>query len=340
MTDRTLMLHGAPGSPYTRKMLAVLRYRRIPYRLLTPHQAQSMGLPQPKVALLPTFYFTAEDGSIACATDSTPLISRLDAEIAERRVRPADPVLSFLDALIEDYADEWLTKAMFHYRWHFAADADKASTLLPLHGNIAMPQEQADHFKTIFAERQISRLHYVGSSPATAGMIEASYTRFLTILQTILARRPFLAGAAPGAGDFAIYGQLTQLAHFDPTPAALALSLAPRVFAWVHVMEDLSGLDASQASADAETLETLAPLLHEIGRVYAPVLLANEAAASAGQTRFTCTLDGAAWEQNTFPYHRKCLASLRQSYASLSAPQRNTLTPTLTLAGLLPLLTA
>jgi hypothetical protein len=46
-------------------------------------------------------------------------------------VIPHDPALALIDALIEDYADEWLTKAMFHYRWSYPADIAKAGRAPP-----------------------------------------------------------------------------------------------------------------------------------------------------------------------------------------------------------------
>lgn len=110
----TVSLSGAPGSPYSRKMLAVLRYRRIPYRLFWPGR-EPADYPSPKVRLLPTFYLPGEDGVLAAVTDSTPLIHRFERDYSARPLRPASPALAFLDSLLEDYGDEWLTKAMFHY---------------------------------------------------------------------------------------------------------------------------------------------------------------------------------------------------------------------------------
>ncbi|MFN0163999.1 MAG: glutathione S-transferase N-terminal domain-containing protein [Burkholderiales bacterium] len=316
-----LTLKGAPGSPYTRKMLAVLRYRRLPYVLLLPNAPQLKDLPTPKVELLPTFYLEGAGGALEAVTDSTPLIRRFETAFPERRVRPADPVVAFLDSLLEDYADEWLTKAMFHYRWHYADDIAKSATILPRWRGITVSEARAAELGETFAKRQIGRLAYVGSSPLTAPVIEASYVRFLAALNEHLANAPFLMGARPGASDFAAYGQLTQLAHFDPTPTALTLARAPRVAAWVAIIDDLSG----HAPEDSQWLTreaippTLIALLRELGRTYVPVMLANARALKGGAARVECSVEGLPWVQNPFPYQAKCLAWLREEFKALDA---------------------
>jgi glutathione S-transferase len=312
---------GAPGSPYTRKMRALLRYRHVPYRMLLQMSKEAGKLPQPKVPLLPTFYLPDASGEEVPVTDSTPLIRRFEAEIEGRGVVPPDPLLAFLDRLLEDYADEWLTKCMFHYRWYYDADIEKAANVLPLWARTDVSDEQVAPFRKMFAERQVSRLWVVGSNDVTAPVIEASYRRFLRLFDAQLQASPFLFGRRPASADFATYGQLTCLALFDPTPMAIALEESPRTYAWVEVVEDLSGLEISDddwISRDAVP-DTMKALLSELGRVYAPFLLANDAALEHGAEQVETTIDGARWQQKPFPYQRKCLRWLREAHAGLSA---------------------
>ena len=325
-----LTLRGAPGSPYTRKMLAILRYRRIPYRLLVGGNlfgADDDGLPKPKVELLPTFFFPDAHGELEAVVDSTPIIRRLEDDYAGRSVIPADPVLRFLDYLLEDYGDEWLTKAMFHYRWYYDADIKKAGEILPRWRNLTASAEDLAPMSEFVRERQISRLYVVGSNDVTAPVIEASYQRLLTLMGEHMNHAPFTLGARPAACDFALYGQLTQLAAFDPTPMAVADEIGSRVVAWVSVVDDLSGLEptADQWLDAASLPETLKAIFAEVGRVYVPALLANAAAIEAGAEVVETEIDGQPWTQKPFPYQARCLQWLRQEYVRPEQDQRTAL---------------
>ena len=324
MTARPVLLSGAPGSPYTRKMLAVLRYRLIPYRFLIGDAPAALGLPKPKVQLLPTFYLPNDKGEMEAVVDSTPLIRRFEAAFPDRKIVPADPVIEFLDYLLEDFADEWLTKAMFHYRWHYKPDIDRAAAILPRWRNVTQTEEEALKMGGVFADRQIKRLYVVGSNDVTAPVIEASYLRILDALKAHLETAPYLMGRRPGASDFGFYGQLTQLTHFDPTPMDETLRRAPRVFAWVDIVEDSSGVDPKEEDwIDRGAIpETIKSLLNEVGRVYAPVMLANAKALMNGDDEVRTEVDGREWVQQPFPYQGKCLAWLREKHAALSAADR------------------
>jgi glutathione S-transferase len=329
---------GSTGSPYTRKMLSLLRYRRIPYRIIWGEPATELtrlGVAPPRIAFHPTLVMADADGEPTARCDSTPIIHELETIHSERGVVPADPALAFLDYLLEDFADEWCTKYMFHYRWHGAEDAHNAGTLLPV---IAEPQLDADIWAertSTFSARQIGRLGVVGSSPETAATIHASYRRLLELLDAHFAVQPFLLGQRPAAADFALFGQFSQLVGFDPTPRRLAHELAPRTVAWVGLMEDLSGMEPREQDwhGGAEIPASLQAILAELGRGYVPAMLANAAALAAKEKQWSTTIDGAQWTQQSFPYQGKCLHWLRERYAALNDEARQRVDTWLTGTG-------
>ncbi len=330
-SESPLELMGVPGSPYTRKMLGLLRYRRIPYRLLPgsrhlirQDETRFRRRAEPKVPLLPTFYIKDEEGKEQAVCDSSPVLRDLENSFKERSVIPDDPLMALVNSTIEDYADEWLTKAMFHYRWTYAADIQKAGDILPRWTNICAAEEEIMARSAAIRDLPISRLHYVGSNSVTKDTIEKSFKRFIGLLDKHLTELPFILGKRPSSCDFAVFGQLTCLALFDPTPQQLILQHYPRVYAWTEVVEDLSGYEllANDWLQSPSLPQTLLDILHEVGRLYAPYLLANAKAIAENSERLQLELDGRPWEQTPFPYQVKCLQKIREEYSELAAEQK------------------
>ena len=122
---------------------------------------------------------------------------------------------------------------------------------------------------------------------------------------------------------------------------ALTLAQAPRVFAWVDLVDDLSGLEVHEDGwirRDAIP-ETLRGLLAEVGRTYVPVMLANARALAAGAERVELEVDGLPWVQQPFPYQGKCVAWLREAWNRLGEGDRGQLSGLLEETGCLPLVT-
>ena len=324
-------LMGAPGSPYTRKMLALMRFRNIPYRFERQSRTTDSNEDKhrkkrvaAKVPLLPTFYFRDDEGQEIAVTDSSPIIRRFEKDYEGRSVIPLDPALAFIDMLLEDYADEWLTKAMYHYRWHHDADIKKAGEMLPRWGGVSQSDEVCRKMTEEICQRQISRLTYVGSNEVTKLVIEASFKRLIHLLDNHFTNQPFLLGERPGSADFAFYGQLICLALFDPTPQAIILAETPRLYAWVEIVEDLSGYlvsDDDWIDIDHPP-QTLKNILTEVGRLYAPYLVGNAKAVMEKADKLVMELDGKPWEQNPFTYQAKCLRWLREAYQELNDQDR------------------
>ena len=325
-------LKGAMGSPYSMKMRAVLRYRRIPF-VWQGGMAGLIAAQSMKAKVIPVLV-TPEGEAL---NDSTHLIQVLETRHpGGRSVVPMDPATAFLSSLLEDLADEWLAKAMYLYRWAKPLDQDQMSRWLAFDALRGAGEAEVLEQAKIWRDRQVERRDVVGAGDAAQPVIEASAERIMQALDRRVVERGFLFGDRPSAADFALYGQLSQLAT-DPTPQALMRDRHPWLYRWVQITEDLSGDAEGRWDEDVDSA-CLRALLVECATHHLPLLAANDAALRSGRTLFRYRAGGAELEQRTDRYQAKCLGALLDAFASLDRGTRTRLDPLLAETGCLPLL--
>jgi glutathione S-transferase len=324
-------LHGINPSPYSVKMRALMRYRRLPFVWEGVGQPRDVAIAAGLPPVIPVLRFP--DGRLM--NDSTPLAYALEREHpGVRSVIPDDPALAFVSDLLEDFGDEWVTKMMFHYRWYYEADRDFAQAWVVTSRDPVMEQGARRAMMQAFNDRQVGRMALVGCTEQNRPVIEESYRFVLDTLDRHLRTLPFLLGTRPSLGDFGLYGQL-QILSVDPTPAAEMRARATDVFCWLMRLDDASGVDGAWIDSAAPLPVGIVELLRHAASTYLPFLAANLQALQDGRETFEVALLGRPFAQGPFRYQGKCYDALRKKFAALPDTARRKLTPVLEETGCL-----
>ena len=323
-------LIGGNGSPYSVKMRALMRYRRLPFIwvMRTPDIRQELADLKPQ--LVPVLQLPDNGEYLLDSTFQALALEQRHP--GARSVIPDDPAQAFLCHLIEDMADEWLTKMMFHYRWRDEGDQFYCSRWIVSDAMPGLDDAAFEAAANTFKERQVGRLALVGSTPQNAAVIEAGYMRLIRLLGRTLDKDGYLFGTRPSLADFALLGQLKTLAD-DPTPMHIMRAVANRLTHWVRRNDDASGVEGEWRSAGAEPSPATTGLLEMAGDTYLPFLAANANALEAGADEVRLTLCGQDYVQAPFRYQAKCFSRLRDLYAALDGDVRARLAPVLERTG-------
>lgn len=331
MNTKPYILHGFGPSPYSVKMRAILRYRRLPFvwkAVGWPRDAAvAAGLPP----VIPVLQFP--DGTVM--NDSTPLAHALErAHPGQRSIVPDDPAHAYLSDLLEDFGDEWVTKAMFHYRWFYAPDREFAQDWVITSRDPQMPEAERREAMQAFNDRQVGRMAMVGCTDANRPIIEDSYRFLLDTLDAHVRKMEFLFGSRPSLAEFGLFGQL-QILSVDPTPMAEMRKRAPDLYCWLMRLDDASGVEGQWLDAGAPLPDAVIALLRHCSETYLPFLAANRTALESGATSVDLDILGRPWSQAPFRYQAKCYDALRKKLAALPPDVRHRLDPVLEAAGCL-----
>ena len=148
------------------KVRSYFRYKGISHKwLIRGPSNQKEYIKYAKIPIIPLVVSPSKEGF----QDSTPIIDMMENLYPEPSVHPENETLKFLSILLEEYADEWGNKHMFHYRWKAEIDQDSASRRianmnLPLFINIIPIVKQLFRSKISksIKQRMSNRLWVIG----------------------------------------------------------------------------------------------------------------------------------------------------------------------------------
>lgn len=278
-------LFGAETSAYSTKMRSYLRYKGVPFEWLPRTQETEDELK--RLSRFPTLPVLVTASGFA-VHDTTPMMEALEADSPEPSAVPADPALGFLACVLEEYADSWLAKAAFHYRWTRKKDQRLAAQRAIEDYYTQEPPADRKAAEDAAIVRMLDQMRVMQLEGDLGPAVEKSFKRFVKLLDDHLRKHLCLFGGRPSIADFAIAAQLAQMMK-DPTPAKIIEKDGEFVAKWVEFLADAKASGPYAALEDLQ--ETLAPIFaSDLAAGFLPWAAENLESSLAGGETFTVTL--------------------------------------------------
>jgi glutathione S-transferase len=198
-----IVFYDWPYSPFCMKVRAILGYKQVEYRTLSPLAARG-ELRRRGTGKVPAIEMDGE-----FITDSSDIAYALDHRFRKPPLLPNGARERALCHAIEDWADESLYFIGLYYRWY-----DRA-------GRREIPGKFGSSIKgrliyRFYLRRILKQLRGQGTLRKPPEHVQRDLERNLAAVEGLLTPGPFIFGDKPYLCDFALWGQLEYLRR---TPA-------------------------------------------------------------------------------------------------------------------------
>lgn len=288
--DTEYVIYGPPISLFTRKLEAALRFYAAPFRIEPKTAANAAEIESRSGTHQVPALRTPENWMLA---DTTPILALLDTRFPARRLVPSGP-LGVLVHIIEEVIDEWISRVMVHYRWHYIENTQHVARLV---SGREMSLDEAHEFPLAKWGHRACRATGTESEHQRQAA-EHEYFALLDALEAQLGRTGFALGNRPSAVDTILLGGLRAHINRDPLPDIASYA---RVVAW-----DERDANAWKGDGELAAFPNSTPFADHIlslgKECYAPVALANARALREGHKAFEVTTYGEPVSYLTRPY--------------------------------------
>lgn len=265
-------IYGDELSLFTRKLECACQFYGLDFERCDKTRENAAHIEQRAGTLQVPILHTPENWMLS---DTTPILALLDARYPGQEMFPPG-LYGAVAHILEEYFDEWVSRVMVHFRWHYPASAQFAAAIMS-QGDPEFGEKLKDW------GRRACRATGTGFAPQQLAA-EEEYLEFMAAADQQLRDTPFLLGERPTALDCCVLGGLRAHTLMDPDPK-------PRLSSFTTLLSWNARCTSERPPAlRFPPLERLTPfaelLLSRLRDTYQPFIRANAVALASGEKLF------------------------------------------------------